>query len=123
MSNSIFFSDSFLFFIFVFLVFFICFFILSLSFILGERKSCKNKNLPFESGIDSVGSTSMKFSVKFYLIGIIFVIFDIEALYIYIWSVNAIKIGIFGLLEISSFILMLLFSLFYVIKMKILDRT
>ncbi|CAL4319906.1 NADH-quinone oxidoreductase subunit A [Buchnera aphidicola] len=122
MSNSIFFSDLFLFFIFIFLAFFICFFILSISFILGERKFCKNKNLPFESGVDSIGNTSIKFSVKFYLIGIIFVIFDIEALYIYIWSVNAIKIGIFGLLEIFSFILMLLFSLFYVINKKVLDR-
>ncbi|WP_343153858.1 NADH-quinone oxidoreductase subunit A [Buchnera aphidicola (Mindarus keteleerifoliae)] len=91
---------------------------LTFSFFLGEKKFCKNKNLPFECGIDSVGNTSIKFLVKFYFIGILFVIFDVEALYIYIWSVNAVKIGIIGLLEMVSFIFMLLLSLFYVVKMK-----
>ncbi|QCI24253.1 NADH-quinone oxidoreductase subunit A [Buchnera aphidicola (Muscaphis stroyani)] len=98
-----------------------CFFILFLSWFLGGRSSSRNKNTPFESGISSVGDTYLNFSVKFYLIVMFFVIFDVEALYLYAWSVSIVESGWIGFIEASMFIMSLLCALFYLSRVKALD--
>ena len=82
------------------------------SFFLGGKSLSRYKDTPFESGIVPVGDTSLHFSVKFYLIAMFFVIFDVEALYLYIWSVSIIETGWTGFIEAFIFILFILLSLF-----------
>ena len=55
---------------------------------LGGRARARSKNVPFESGIDSVGSARLRLSAKFYLVAMFFVIFDVEALYLFAWSTS-----------------------------------
>jgi len=90
------------------------------SSVLGGKSSSRYKHTPFESGIAPVGDTCLHFSVKFYLVAMFFVIFDVEALYLYIWSVSIIETGWTGFLEAFIFILFLLLSLFYLIRIQAL---
>ena len=98
-----------------------CFFMLFSSFFLGGKSLSRYKDTPFESGIVPVGDTSLHFSVKFYLIAMFFVIFDVEALYLYIWSVSIIETGWTGFIEAFIFILFILLSLFYLVRIKALN--
>lgn len=91
------------------------------GYFLGGRSNSQNKSVPFESGIKSVGTSRMKFSIKFYLIAMIFLIFDIESIYIYIWSISIRGIGWLGFIEILIFVFVLLVSLIYSIRMGIFD--
>lgn len=106
---------------FIFFSLFFCCFMLFTSWFLGGRSSSRYKNTPFESGIVSVGNTHLHFSVKFYLIAIFFVIFDVEALYLYAWSVSIVESGWSGFVEATIFILFLLLSLFYLVRIKALN--
>ncbi|UDG81662.1 NAD(P)H-quinone oxidoreductase subunit 3 [Candidatus Profftia lariciata] len=91
------------------------------TYILGEKSY--TKNIPYESGIDSVGSARLRFSVKFYLVAMFFVIFDVEALYLYAWSISIRENGWVGFIEVTIFIIMLLISLFYLTRIGGLDWT
>lgn len=98
----------------------LCCVMLCCGHFLGGRSnlSC-NKSVPFESGIASVGNARIRFSVKFYLIAMIFVIFDVEGIYIYIWSISVREIGWMGLGEILIFIFVLLVGLIYLIRVGV----
>ncbi|QCI24809.1 NADH-quinone oxidoreductase subunit A [Buchnera aphidicola (Rhopalosiphum padi)] len=109
------------FFYFIFFSLLFCFFMLFASWFLGGRSLSRYKNTPFESGIVPVGNTYLHFSVKFYLIAMFFVIFDVEALYLYAWSVSIVESGWTGFFEATVFILFLLLSLFYLIRIKALN--
>ena len=63
---------------------------------LGGRARARSKNVPFESGIDSVGSARLRLSAKFYLVAMFFVIFDVEALYLFAWSTSIRESGWVG---------------------------
>jgi NADH-quinone oxidoreductase subunit A len=78
---------------------------------------------PFESGIDSVGTARMRLSAKFYLVAMFFVIFDVEALYLYAWSVSVRESGWVGFIEAAIFILVLLAGLVYLVRIGALDWT
>lgn len=108
---------------FVFIIFSLglCCFMLFLSWILGGRSSSRYKNTPFESGIVSAGNTCLHFSVKFYLIAMFFVIFDVEALYLYAWSIGVKESGWVGFSEALIFAISLLLGLFYLIRIKALN--
>ncbi|WP_236608342.1 NADH-quinone oxidoreductase subunit A [Candidatus Blochmanniella vafra] len=82
----------------------------------GGRSYSRSKHVPFESGIESTGNSKVRFSVKFYLIGMIFVIFDAEGIYLYVWSVSVREAGWMGFIEIFIFIIILLISLVYLIR-------
>ncbi|WP_343128713.1 NADH-quinone oxidoreductase subunit A [Buchnera aphidicola (Kurisakia onigurumii)] len=99
----------------------VCSIILLISFFLGSKSISRDKNIPFESGIDGTGDTNLRFAIKFYLIAICFVIFDVEALYLYTWSICVKKVGITGLIEVFFFINTLLITLFYLVKNKIFN--
>jgi NADH-quinone oxidoreductase subunit A len=90
---------------------------------LGGRSHARYKNTPFESGIQAVGNTYIRLSAKFYLIAMFFVIFDVESLFLYAWSVSVRETGWAGLLEATSFILVLLVGLLYLIRIRALEWT
>jgi NADH-quinone oxidoreductase subunit A len=93
------------------------------AFFLGGRARARAKNVPYESGIDSVGSARMRLSAKFYLVAMFFVIFDVEALYLYAWSISIRESGWLGFIEATIFILVLLAGLVYLVRIGALDWT
>ncbi|WP_246225718.1 NADH-quinone oxidoreductase subunit A [Enterobacteriaceae endosymbiont of Donacia crassipes] len=92
-----------------------------ISFFLGGRSSNLDKQIPFESGVMSYGNSQIKIHIKFYLIAIFFIIFDVESLYLYLWSLSIKKIGLEGFIEGILFILTILITLFYLFKTNILN--
>lgn len=77
---------------------------IGLAAFLGGRAQGRSKNKPFESGVDSVGTARLRFSAKFYLIAMFFVIFDVEALFLFAWSVSVRESGWIGFIEAATFI-------------------
>ncbi|MGI9250768.1 MAG: NADH-quinone oxidoreductase subunit A [Pseudohongiellaceae bacterium] len=94
---------------------------LGLSYFLGQRFSRPYKDLPFESGIVSVGSAQFRISVHFYLPAILFIIFDLEVVFLFAWAVAVRENGWPGFIEISVFIFILLAALFYLWRIGALD--
>lgn len=101
----------------------LCILMLSGAFFLGGRARARAKNTPYESGIDPVGSAHMRLSAKFYLVAMFFVIFDVEALYLYAWSVSIRESGWPGFIEAVIFILVLLAGLVYLARIGALNWT
>ncbi|QJC29665.1 NADH-quinone oxidoreductase subunit A [Enterobacteriaceae endosymbiont of Plateumaris pusilla] len=95
--------------------------VMLVSHFLGGRSYGIDKNIPFESGTCSFGNSQIKIFIKFYLIAMFFVIFDVEALYLYIWSVSIKKIKLEGFIEGLLFIITILISLFYLFRVHALN--
>jgi NADH-quinone oxidoreductase subunit A len=91
------------------------------SAVLGQRHRERTTGDPYESGIAPTGSSRLRFDVKFYLIAMFFVIFDLEAVFIFIWAVSARDLGWTGYLEICFFIGVLMLTLFYLWRLGGLD--
>jgi NADH-quinone oxidoreductase subunit A len=82
---------------------------------LGRNKQPNaEKNAPFECGSESTGGRDVKLSVKFYLTAILFVVFDIEAVFVYPWAVHFRELGWFGLAEMLGFLAVIVVALIYV---------
>lgn len=94
---------------------------LLLSHVLGQRRRDRAREHPYESGIASTGSARIRFDVKFYLIAMFFVIFDLEAVFVFAWAVSARESGWTGYLEIFVFILVLAAALVYLWRLGALD--
>ena len=94
---------------------------LGLSFFLGQKINRKYKNTPFESGIISVGSAQFRISVHFYLTAILFIIFDLEVVFLFAWAVAVEQAGWPGFIEISVFIFILIVALIYLWRIGALD--
>ena len=94
---------------------------LGLSFVLGQRRANKATNMPFESGVLSVGSPQIHLAVEFYLVAIFFVIFDLETVFIFAWAVAFFELGWEGFAAIALFILVLGVALVYELKTGALD--
>ena len=94
---------------------------LGLSFVLGQRRANKATNMPFESGVLSVGSPQMHMSVDFYLVAIFFVIFDLETVFIFAWAVAFFELGWAGFASIVVFITILGVALVYELSTGALD--
>ena len=99
----------------------LCLIMIGLAALLGGRAYGRAKNKPFESGIDSVGNARLRFSAKFYLVAMLFVIFDIEALFLFAWAIAVRESGWAGLIEAAVFILILLAGLVYLWRVGALD--
>jgi NADH-quinone oxidoreductase subunit A len=91
------------------------------STVLGKRARSPLKDTPYESGMAPVGSARERFSVKFYLVGMIFILFDIEAVFLYPWAVVYRDLKIFGFVEMLIFVAVVLVGFFYVWKKGALD--
>jgi NADH-quinone oxidoreductase subunit A len=94
---------------------------ISLSYVLGERHREKQTNEPYESGIVSTGSARVRFDIKFYLIAMFFVIFDLEAVFIFAWAVSIKENGWQGYAEMMVFIGILTATLVYLWRIGALE--
>lgn len=94
---------------------------LGVSYILGSRHTAKATLQPFESGIVSVGSARLRFPAKFYLVAMFFVIFDLEAVFIFAWAIAFRDVGWAGYIEILVFIGVLVAALAYLWRIGALD--
>ena len=83
---------------------------------LGPKRKSKIKLEAFECGIESQGNARMPISVKYFLVAILFVLFDVEVIFMYPWAVNFRELGINGIIEMFLFRFMLLTGFFYIIK-------
>jgi NADH-quinone oxidoreductase subunit A len=97
------------------------------SFLLGKKVQDQVKDSPYECGIEATGNARGRFSVKFYLVGIVFILFDIEAIFLYPWA-NVYRdlvrsSGLFPFVEMLLFIVLVLAGFFYVWKKGALDWT
>ncbi len=86
---------------------------IALSYILGQRHMEKATGEPYESGMVSTGSAQMRFDVKFYLVAMLFVIFDLETIFIFSWAVALREVGLAGYIEILIFIGIMVGALVY----------
>jgi len=87
----------------------------------GSRQPSPRKMTPFECGVESLGDTRHRFSVRFFQVALFFIIFDIEAVFIYPWAVLFRELGLFGLVEMAVFLTILMLGLFYVWKKGALE--
>ncbi|WP_295518988.1 NADH-quinone oxidoreductase subunit A [uncultured Pseudomonas sp.] len=96
-------------------------FMLGVSSLLGSKAVGRSKNDPFESGIVPTGGARLRLSAKFYLVAMLFVIFDVEALFLFAWSVSIRESGWAGFVEAAIFIAILLAGLVYLWRIGALD--
>jgi NADH-quinone oxidoreductase subunit A len=94
---------------------------LTASYLLGKRVRNRVKDMPYESGIVPTGNARERFSVKFYLVGMLFILFDIEAIFLYPWAVVYRDLKMFGFVEMLIFIVLVLSGFYYIWKKGALD--
>ncbi|WP_285060402.1 NADH-quinone oxidoreductase subunit A [Pedobacter ginsengisoli] len=88
---------------------------------LGPKRRTEDKLSTFEAGIKVVGNARQPFSIKYFLVAILFVLFDVEVIFMYPWAVNFRNLGMSGMIEMFIFMGTLLLGFIYVIKKKALD--
>jgi NADH-quinone oxidoreductase subunit A len=95
--------------------------IFTLTSSLGTKRMTPEKALPYEAGSDSEGANDVRLSVKFYLTAILFVVFDIEAVFLFPWAAVFRKLGWFGFVEMVAFLVILGITLIYAWKKGALE--
>ena len=95
--------------------------LLLISFALGKKVHNRVKDMPYECGIEPTGSARERFSVKFYLVGMLFIVFDIEAVFLYPWVVVYREFMMVAFVEMLIFIALVLAGFFYIWKKGALD--
>jgi len=94
---------------------------LGASWLLGRKVRNRVKDLPYECGVTPIGDARERFSVKFYLVGMLFILFDIEAIFLYPWAVVYRELKLFAFFEMLIFIVLILAGFFYIWKKGALD--
>jgi NADH-quinone oxidoreductase subunit A len=87
---------------------------------LGPKRKTKIKLDSFECGIETQGNARAPFAIKYFLVAILFVLFDIEVIFMYPWAVNFKELGMLGVIEVFSFIALLLVGFYYMLSKKAL---
>src|SRR5215470_3787298 len=95
--------------------------LLTVSYLLGKKVRNRVKDMPYESGITPTGDARERFSVKFYLVGMLFILFDIEAIFLYPWVVVYRELKMFGFVEMLVFVILILSGFFYIWKKGALE--
>jgi NADH-quinone oxidoreductase subunit A len=95
--------------------------LVTLSFVVGRRLKNKVKDMPYECGIAPTGDAQHRFSVRFYLVAMMFILFDIEAIFLYPWAVVFKQLKMFGFLEMLTFVILILAGFFFIWKKGVLD--
>ena len=85
----------------------------------GRRNPTKDS--PYECGIEPIGDARQRFPVKFYLVAVLFILFDIEAVFLYPWAVTFRQLGLYGLVEMALFIAILFVGYLYLLKKRALE--
>jgi NADH-quinone oxidoreductase subunit A len=91
------------------------------SSLLGKRVRNRVKDSAYECGVSPVGSAKERFSVKFYLVAMVFILFDVEVVFLFPWAVVFRDLGLSGFLEMFLFLSIVLWGFFYVLKKGVLD--
>lgn len=86
--------------------------------LLGPKRKTKIKLDSFECGIEAQGNARLPFSIKYFLVAILFVLFDVEVIFMYPWAVNFKELGMVGVIEVFSFIALLLVGFYYMLAKK-----
>ncbi|NLF25163.1 MAG: NADH-quinone oxidoreductase subunit A [Deltaproteobacteria bacterium] len=96
--------------------------LLGLASWLGPKNPTPTKQIPFECGSVSVGEAkSLRFNVQFYLVAVLFLLFDVEVLFLYPWSVNVRELGWTGYMDMLVFVVVLALGLIYAWRKGVLD--
>jgi NADH-quinone oxidoreductase subunit A len=95
--------------------------LLSVSYLLGKKVRNRVKDMPYESGIVPTGDARHRFSVKFYLVAMLFILFDVEAIFLYPWVVVYRDLKMFAFVEMLIFVALILSGFFYIWKKGALD--
>ncbi|MBC7398665.1 MAG: NADH-quinone oxidoreductase subunit A [Mucilaginibacter sp.] len=96
-------------------------FVMLLTHKIGPKRVTKDKLTPFESGIEVIGNARTPISIKYFLVAILFVLFDVEVIFMYPWAVNFKDLGAAGMYEMFIFMATLLAGFIYIIKKGALD--
>ncbi len=96
-------------------------FLIFLTSVLGPKRMNPVKALPFECGMPPSGPARDRFPIKFYLLGVLFLVFDVEVVFFYPWAVLYDELAIFGLMEMMVFILIVAIALIYAWKEEALE--
>lgn len=94
---------------------------LGVSALLGERHSEPDTDQPYESGVVSIGTARLRFDVQFYLVAVFFVVFDLEAMFVFAWAVGLTRAGWPGFTAMAFFIAVLAATLAYLWREGALD--
>lgn len=95
--------------------------LIGLSELIGARRPTAAKASPYESGMIPMGGTKRRFSVQFYIVAMLFIVFDIETVFFFPWAVVYRELGLFGFVEMVVFIAILLAGLAYAWKKGALE--
>jgi NADH-quinone oxidoreductase subunit A len=102
-------------------VIFVALAMVGLSAFFGPKKPSKEKLTPYECGIPPRGNARLRYPVKFYLVAMVFILFDIETVFLYSWAVIYKELKFFGLIETGIFLVILLLGLVYILRKGVLD--
>ncbi|BCJ87727.1 NADH-quinone oxidoreductase subunit A [Effusibacillus dendaii] len=91
--------------------------------LLRPKKPTAEKLSTYESGLEPFGEAQVRYNIRYYLFALLFVVFDVEILFLYPWAVSFMKLGAFGLVEAFIFIVLLVIGLAYAWKKKVLEWT
>jgi NADH-quinone oxidoreductase subunit A len=94
---------------------------IGLSTIIVPRRRNAAKNAAYECGVEPVGDARGRFTIKFYLVAVLFILFDIEAVFLYPWAVTFRQLGLYGLVEMVLFIVILFVGYLYLLQKKALE--
>ena len=107
--------------VFVIVTTLVGFIAIGLGTIFGPKRPAPKKSMPYESGMDPIGPGTRRMPVRFYLIAVLFILFDIETVFFLPWALVFRQLGLFGLAEMFVFILILLVGYFYAWKKGALE--
>jgi NADH-quinone oxidoreductase subunit A len=93
----------------------------TLSWLVGQHKYNKAKMSPYECGMTPVGDAQQRFSVKFYLVAMLFILFDVEAVFLYPWAIIFKDLKMFGFWEMLVYIGIVLAGYWYIVKKGVID--
>ncbi|MBC6444444.1 MAG: NADH-quinone oxidoreductase subunit A [Alphaproteobacteria bacterium GM202ARS2] len=95
------------------LAFALSFGVLALSYLLGRQRPDKDKNAPYECGFEPSGDMSGLFHVRFYLVALLFIIFDLEIAFLFPWALVLADLGVFGFVSMMIFLAVLTVGFIY----------
>ena len=95
--------------------------VIVISTLIVPMRTSPSKNSPYESGVEPVGDARQRFHVRFYLVAVLFILFDIEAVFLYPWAVTFRQLGLYGLVEMALFIVILFAGYVYLLKKRALE--
>ena len=95
---------------------FVAVFVIVVSGLLGPQRPTRRKLMPYESGMEPIGQAQGRFDIKFNRIAMLFILFDIEVIFFFPYALVYRQLGVFGLIEMGLFVLILLIGFIYILK-------